>query len=65
MSFTQIETNRIINIKIIRVLIAQLGDAIAITPIKTIFMPRRESMKIGKNRILELKNELIIRWKKI
>lgn len=65
MSFTQIETNRIINIKIIRLSIVQLGDVIAITRIETIFMLRRESMKIGKNKILQLKNELIVRWKKI
>lgn len=65
MSFNQIETNRITNMKIIRVSIVQSGDVIAIIPIKTIFMLRRELMKIGKNRILQLKNYLIIRRKKI
>lgn len=56
MSSNQIETNRITNMKIIRVSIVQSGDVIAIIPIKTIFMLRRELMKIGKNRILRLKN---------
>lgn len=56
MSFNQIETNRITNMKIIRVSIVQSGDVIAIIPIKTIFMLRRKLMKIGENRILRLKN---------